>query len=138
MRFASRRRSRWVAGLTPLIDVVFLLLVFFMLASRFETESLLPLAVRVTTEADSGTSDVAVLRIDLDASGAVRLEGRLIDPPGLRREFASAVAGARPVRLRPAAETPLQPIVELLALARDSGARDVAIERDAALTTSGG
>ena len=37
----SRRRP----GLTPLIDVVFLLLVFFMLASRFGVEGALPLAV---------------------------------------------------------------------------------------------
>ena len=37
----ARRRP----GLTPLIDVVFLLLVFFMLASRFGVEGALPLAV---------------------------------------------------------------------------------------------
>ena len=38
----SRVRRR--PGLTPLIDVVFLLLVFFMLASRFGVEGALPLA----------------------------------------------------------------------------------------------
>ncbi|MDF2232068.1 biopolymer transporter ExbD [Albimonas sp. CAU 1670] len=38
--FAAPRRRR--ISLTPMIDVVFLLLVFFMLAARFGTEGLLP------------------------------------------------------------------------------------------------
>jgi Biopolymer transport protein len=40
LRGASRRRP----GLTPIIDVVFLLLVFFMLASRFGQYRALPLS----------------------------------------------------------------------------------------------
>jgi biopolymer transport protein ExbD len=42
-RFAEPRRSR-KPSLTPMIDVVFLLLIFFMLASRFGQDSALSLA----------------------------------------------------------------------------------------------
>ena len=45
MRFERPSRRRRGPGLTPLIDVVFLLLVFFMLASRFDREALLPLTL---------------------------------------------------------------------------------------------
>ncbi len=43
MQFAPPARPRRKPSLTPMIDVVFLLLVFFMLASRFGTDAMLPL-----------------------------------------------------------------------------------------------
>jgi biopolymer transport protein ExbD len=48
MHFSDAQKPRGKPSLTPMIDVVFLLLVFFMLASRFGTEAVLelPLARR--------------------------------------------------------------------------------------------
>jgi biopolymer transport protein ExbD len=48
MQFSDVQKPRRKPSLTPMIDVVFLLLVFFMLASRFGTEAVLelPLAGR--------------------------------------------------------------------------------------------
>ncbi|MEM6375779.1 MAG: biopolymer transporter ExbD [Pseudomonadota bacterium] len=43
MQIGSPSRPRRKPSLTPMIDVVFLLLVFFMLASRFGTDFILPL-----------------------------------------------------------------------------------------------
>lgn len=43
MQFAPPARPRRKPSLTPMIDVVFLLLVFFMLASRFGLDAVLPL-----------------------------------------------------------------------------------------------
>ncbi|WP_299862634.1 biopolymer transporter ExbD [uncultured Roseobacter sp.] len=43
MEFAIPSRPRRKPSLTPMIDVVFLLLVFFMLASRFGAEAMVPL-----------------------------------------------------------------------------------------------
>ena len=43
MQFAPPARPRRKPSLTPMIDVVFLLLVFFMLASRFGMDAVLPL-----------------------------------------------------------------------------------------------
>jgi biopolymer transport protein ExbD len=50
MRFDGRRQTRRAPGLTPLIDVVFLLLIFFMLVTRFEHETRLPLQLSVVSE----------------------------------------------------------------------------------------
>ena len=47
-------RPRRKTSLTPMIDVVFLLLVFFMLASRFGQEAQMPLVLGGTGEAYSG------------------------------------------------------------------------------------
>ncbi|GAA6179717.1 hypothetical protein NBRC116594_11550 [Shimia sp. NS0008-38b] len=43
MQFTDRRKFRRRPSLTPMIDVVFLLLVFFMLASRFGINQVLPM-----------------------------------------------------------------------------------------------
>lgn len=43
MEFSPPARPRRKPSLTPMIDVVFLLLVFFMLASRFGAEQVIPL-----------------------------------------------------------------------------------------------
>lgn len=44
IRFDDAPRTRRRPNLTPMIDVVFLLLIFFMLASRFGVDRALPLA----------------------------------------------------------------------------------------------
>lgn len=54
MDFVPPARPRRKPSLTPMIDVVFLLLVFFMLASRFGTEQVLPLPLAASGGTYSG------------------------------------------------------------------------------------
>ena len=51
MQFEGRRRTSHVPNLTPLIDIVFLLLIFFMLTSHFVRDEVLNIDL---PEADSG------------------------------------------------------------------------------------
>ena len=53
MQFEGRRRTSNVPNLTPLIDIVFLLLVFFMLTSHFVRDEVLNIDL---PEADSGSA----------------------------------------------------------------------------------
>ena len=53
MQFEGGRRSSHVPNLTPLIDIVFLLLIFFMLTSHFVREDALDIQL---PEAESGHS----------------------------------------------------------------------------------
>ncbi|SDF03811.1 biopolymer transport protein ExbD [Celeribacter baekdonensis] len=70
--FAHPRRARR-PDLTPMIDVVFLLLVFFMLVSRFGIQGVLPLtpAGGAATASWEGPPRV----VDLYANGDIRLNG---------------------------------------------------------------
>ncbi|MBK0326241.1 biopolymer transporter ExbD [Rhodobacteraceae bacterium F11138] len=79
------RRSRR-PSLTPMIDVVFLLLVFFMLASRFGLDQVLPLPLAGA----GGTYDGPPRLIDVSPDG-VRLNGRALDETALAATLAELV-----------------------------------------------
>jgi len=118
----GRSRRRPLVSLTPLIDVVFILLVFFMLASSFTDWR----AIRLdAARAGAGvqTAEGAVL-IGVSADG-VTLGGRPIDAAAL----GAHVAGRPEARflLRPAPATPLQATVDALDLLREAGAAQVAL-----------
>ena len=103
-------------GLTPLIDVVFLLLVFFMLAARFGVTEAIPVALMATSTApyDGPPRLVTVLPDEL------RLNGIAIDDP---------VAALTPlmsspediVILRPGDRTSVQRLLDVVTRLRDAG-----------------
>lgn len=72
MQFASPARPRRKPSLTPMIDVVFLLLVFFMLASRFGMEAMMPLPL-AASGGDSYSGPPRLVDISPDT---VALNGR--------------------------------------------------------------
>src|SRR5690606_41796487 len=63
---------RAIVSLTPLIDVVFILLVFFMLASSYLDWRTIDLAAPVTTGAGGGVAGAVLVEIQ---RGRIRLSG---------------------------------------------------------------
>ena len=138
MRFEGRRALRRAPGLTPLIDVVFLLLIFFMLATRFGNESQLPLQLVVETlpapvDDASGRSttdakrDAVVIR--LAADGSTWLEGARLDADSLTDHLSESlrVEPARHVVVTPEGSVSVQRIVDALQGASHAGARAVSL-----------
>ena len=133
MPFEPPRRKRRRPGLTPLIDVVFLLLVFFMLATSFGAEGSLPLRVGTQTATDrqdeAGDIDAEpeAIRIVLSAEGHVRVDGGPVRKDELSTAVARALANDRnrPVRVLSHADSELQAIVTVLAELERAGAGNV-------------
>ncbi len=73
-----QNRPRRPLSLTPMIDVVFLLLVFFMLTAQFDRKSVINLGSQSGVDA---SGDVPRL-VDVDA-GRVRLNGVAVDRTAL-------------------------------------------------------
>ena len=73
MKFRTRRRQGIEANLTPLIDVVFLLLIFFMVSTTFTHENQL----RIELPEAEGEMPEAVARLDLviQRDGAYSING---------------------------------------------------------------
>jgi biopolymer transport protein ExbD len=97
-------------SLTPMIDVVFLLLVFFMLAARFGAEQAIPLAIG----AGAGDWEGPPRLVDVLPEGQ-RLNGVAVTPEALVAGLAPLMeAPGDPVVLRPREGASLQRLVDVM------------------------
>lgn len=76
-------RARRMISLTPLIDVVFILLLFFLVASHFNQWRTLPLNAPAATIGDALKDDAPAVLIRLHANGHLDLNGTPLDPSRL-------------------------------------------------------
>ena len=78
--------------LTPLIDMVFLLLIFFLVATTFHQEEReMQIALPVATSAGPISALLQELVINVDEEGHIILGGRRVEPQSLRSMIAEAV-----------------------------------------------
>lgn len=75
MRISPRRREESDINLTPLIDVVFLLLIFFMVSTTFDRESELGIELPETS-INAEPTRKGVLEVSVDGKGRYYVDGR--------------------------------------------------------------
>lgn len=121
---AERRRA--TIGLTPLIDVVFILLIFFMLASSFLDWRSIEVSAGTTGAARPGLT--GALLIDIRTDG-LRLSGAPVTPAELSQKIAARVAMRADQRIvvRPGAGVDVQRTVAVLDRLAVAGAHDVTL-----------
>jgi biopolymer transport protein ExbD len=121
--FGPARRTRR-PSLTPLVDVVFLLLVFFMLASRFGAEAGLALA---PAAAGQGGWEGPPRLVSVAADG-VALNGAAVGLDGLAAALAPLMpAPDAPIVVRVAAGATVQGVVDALAALDAAGYRTLVV-----------
>ncbi|EIC19408.1 ExbD/TolR family protein [Thiorhodovibrio frisius] len=115
----ARPARRAAIGLTPLIDVVFILLLFFMLASNLQREQALPLrlaAPEPESALETRVDETQTARVQVDEAGEFRLNGQPISAvalaPALARQL--ALEPSLQVLLIPASGVSLQQLVAVL------------------------
>ena len=116
-------RRRAVITLTPLIDVVFILLVFFMLASSFMDWRTLELSV---ARSGGGSAMKGALLVDI-GDGYLRLSGRKMDADSLLRTLAQRFKAGpdQRVLVKPRRGVALQDAVDLIDRIAAVGGRQV-------------
>ena len=118
-------------SLTPLIDVVFLLLIFFLVTSEFEEEERrLDIVLPSATSAVPMTSKPREIVVDIDAGGDVYLSGQPTDLVELQRLLRVAVASNptnQSVVIRADRATSFQPVVNVMDLCNQAGIRDYSV-----------
>lgn len=121
-------RKRSLVSLTPLIDVVFILLVFFMLASSFVTWRSIGLA---TPEAAGGGPTMKGAMLVEVLPDGYRFGARLMPLEAIadRVERRLAEDPAQRILVRPAGGVPLQRAVDVLDRLAAAGAVNVALIR---------
>ena len=128
MQFEGYRRSSNIPNLTPLIDVVFLLLIFFMLTSHFVRNESLDIDL---PEAETGEQlqEGEVLEIMIDAEGNLIYQKQKMDAALLEEKLRSdlLVAQDKNVRIKGDERADLGNAVQVLDIARKAGASGVDI-----------
>lgn len=122
------RRTRIVLSMTPLIDVVFILLVFFMLVSQFTTWRSIALDP-VAQGTGSVASEVTQLVVELDSNGHVNLAGSTYtDVPSTVAAIHAHRQNAQPILIRPGVDVRIQPLVDLVEALTQSGITQLHVE----------
>ncbi len=77
MQFEGRRRTSHIPNLTPLIDIVFLLLIFFMLTSHFVRDEVINIDL---PEADSGEAldEPQQVEVVINEAGEFSIDSQII------------------------------------------------------------
>jgi biopolymer transport protein ExbD len=128
MQFEGRRRSTQTPNLTPLIDIVFLLLVFFMLTSHFVQEQSLNIELPVADSGDAVGED-SQLEVVIAKDGRLLINDHFVEDETLVEVLRAALEGRedKQVRIRGDRTSPLGRSVTVLDAARRAGANGVDI-----------
>ena len=120
MEFPRRPRRRATIELTPLIDVVFQLLVFFLLTSSFVQPSL---RLDLPTGGTMDEADTRPVVLEIDGTGRLAIDGEAVEREGLEYALRAALSGGRSaVRLSGDRAMAYGIFVEALDAARRAGA----------------
>ncbi|WP_085902039.1 ExbD/TolR family protein [Kiloniella majae] len=93
-------------SLTPLIDVVFILLIFFMLASSFLDWRELPIQGQAAkpSSSPSSQSPKETIRLSLSRDGTIKLGSKKIDRGGLKKVLMSKTTTLETIKVYIAVE----------------------------------
>lgn len=123
-------RRRRMTSLTPLIDVVFQLLIFFMLTTSFLQTQALSV---VTPAADQKElpKDARVVEIWLMGDGSLRVDGDPVAPEGLAQVVGDKIGDRTDMTVTILAErdSRTQQLVRAVEAAREAGATNVGTAR---------
>ena len=91
MRFKKNREEEPRISIAPLIDIVFLLLIFFMVTSHFDIASGVRINLPKITKKISGPEDENRITLIIDDSAQAYIEGKKIDEDALKSRLQALV-----------------------------------------------
>jgi biopolymer transport protein ExbD len=120
-------RKPGLVNITSLIDVIFMLVVFFMIGASFEKP-----AITVSLPGASSGEPVQkqTLVITIDAGGAVYLDGKAIETAALLSGLTQYRGGDAGVSLECDGSLSFQKVIEVMDIVKQAGVRNVSIRHD--------
>ncbi len=148
MRVARRKRQGPLISMTPMIDVLFILLVFFMVTSTFLDLDMIPLiggtrpgpqspadsspeSAPAPAAAGDRAAEPGSLLVRLGADGRTYVAGQAVDAAALTAmvSLRVAVRPSTPIMVLPSGSATTQPLVSLMDALTRAGARHVRVVR---------
>ncbi|WP_376691107.1 ExbD/TolR family protein [Wenzhouxiangella sp. EGI_FJ10409] len=127
MRFRERANTEQAVDISPLIDMVFILLIFFMVSTTFVKDMKLDLERPSATSSEQASTKA--IRLYIDNSGETWLDGQPIRTWVIQSKLRDMLQGAtsQSVLVVTDSNVPAQKLIEVVDQARRSGAADVGV-----------
>jgi len=129
MQISQPPPSKRLVSLTPLIDVVFILLLFFMMASNFIEWRAIGLNVATGEGVSRAEQTPLIIRINPDGTLILNNESITLQSLGARTRSALSDNEAQSFVVQPEANVPLQEIVRVLDRMAAAGGRNISLAR---------
>jgi len=127
MKLTRRKRNMALITMTPLVDVMMILLVFFMVTSSYLDLDMMPMVQPEPEGIASITTPAPTLLIRITASGEARLRGQPLTVQSLSRALQQA-PHAR-VLILPSGGANVQGLVSAIEVATRAGAENLRVVR---------
>ena len=129
------RNGRWTTDddldipLTPLIDIIFILIVFFLVATTFYSEERdMSVQLPEGTEGDAITKEDKILVINIRESGVIVVNNEILSMDQLEKQLQSAASTAqRSIEIRGDTNARHGTIMRVMNLCRKLGINDYAL-----------
>lgn len=130
----KNRREAATVNIAPLVDVIFLLVIFFAVSTTFLESSGLKLELPQANS--TARQELQDLTVWLDADGKLSFDGKVVEPAELREQLREALRDdtEKLVVLRADKATAHGDVVQVMDLIRDAGATGLTIGARAAST----
>jgi len=128
MKLRERKREDFMVEMTPLVDVVFLLLIFFMISTSFSVSNSLKLELPAS-KASSQEKQVEEVLVSIDAKGQLYVQDEAVEDGDLRRRILNISKGDPNMRvvLRADGGTMHKRVVYVMDTVRELGMGKLAI-----------
>lgn len=116
--------------LTSLIDIVFMLLIFFLLTTNFITDE--SISIKLPRARASKPQVEKILSVQVDKEGRIFLESRQLDEPTLFKRLKERLADSvkKAVTIRADREVALDRVVRVMDTAKAAGARTLSLSTE--------
>jgi len=123
MQIRERKRKRPLINITSLIDVMFLLLVFFMVSTTFAEHPAIKLELPSASTAEP--SRLESLTLTIDKKGRMFLNGEAVNDGELRSLLAAAAGKPDALVLKADKGVPYGFVIRAMDISRQSGVRRI-------------
>jgi biopolymer transport protein ExbD len=127
MRYLRKRTTQTGIDISPLIDMVFILLIFFMVSTTFVKE--MKLEIERPGAASAERASTKSIRIHVERSGALYLDGQPVKPWMLQSRVRDLIKGGSSGQILVITDrlVPAEQLVNVLDQCRLGGATDVGV-----------
>jgi len=116
-------------NITPMLDIVFIMLIFFIVTTSFVRETGLEVSRPASTPVQEALQEAGPIVVRIDRASVISIRGRMLEPravePNLEREKAEKPSSPLIVAAHPEADT--EALVTVLDAARSVGIESVSV-----------